>query len=36
MPERWFSAHPHTHSALDDAIEQGHLFTNMRKENLKD
>lgn len=36
MPAHWFSPHPHTHSALDDAIEQGYLFTNMLSENLKD
>ncbi len=34
MPRRWFGPHPHTHSALDDAIEQGHIFTRMLKENL--
>jgi len=26
MPKRWFDPHPHTHVALDDAIEQGALF----------
>jgi hypothetical protein len=26
MPRRWFSTLPHTHVALDDAIEQGALF----------
>jgi len=25
---------PHTHVALDDAIEQGAMFCNMLKENL--
>ena len=35
MPRRWFAALPHTHVALDDAIEQGHLFCNMLKENLQ-
>ena len=35
MPERWFSEHPHTHNALDDAIEQGELFINMLQENNK-
>lgn len=34
MPRRWFSRHPHTHVALDDAIEQGELFCNMLAENL--
>jgi len=34
LPERWFSNAPHTHSALDDAIEQGYLFCNMQIENL--
>jgi hypothetical protein len=30
MPKAWFdSGLPHTHVALDDAIEQGHLFCNM-------
>ena len=33
MPRRWFADLPHTHVALDDAIEQGHLFCNMLKEN---
>jgi hypothetical protein len=32
MPERWFDALPHTHTALDDAIEQGALFCNMLAE----
>jgi len=33
MPARWFDPLPHTHIALDDAIEQGALFCNMLKEN---
>jgi len=33
MPKRWFSNAPHTHKAVDDAIEQGQLFMNMLKEN---
>jgi hypothetical protein len=33
MPRRWFDALPHTHIALDDAIEQGALFCNMLAEN---
>jgi hypothetical protein len=33
MPARWFDALPHTHVALDDAIEQGALFCNMLREN---
>lgn len=33
MPKRWFDDLPHTHIALDDAIEQGALFCNMLKEN---
>jgi len=33
MPRHWFDAHPHTHVALDDAIEQGALFSNMLAEN---
>jgi len=33
MPKRWFDGAPHTHRALDDAIEQGALFCNMLAEN---
>ncbi|OLP19189.1 exonuclease [Leptolyngbya sp. 'hensonii'] len=33
MPQRWFDPFPHTHIALDDAIEQGALFCNMLAEN---
>src|SRR5262249_43290039 len=33
MPKRWFDPHPHTHVALDDALEQGALFCNMLAEN---
>lgn len=29
MPKEWFDNLPHTHVALDDAIEQGALFCNM-------
>ena len=33
MPKRWFDAGlPHTHTALDDAIEQGAMFCNMLAE----
>jgi DNA polymerase III alpha subunit (gram-positive type) len=32
MPKHWFDELPHTHVALDDAIEQGALFCNMLKE----
>ena len=32
LPKRWFDAHPHTHIALDDAIEQGAMFCNMLAE----
>ena len=35
MPKHWFDQHPHTHVALDDAIEQGALFCNMLAENLR-
>jgi hypothetical protein len=35
MPRAWFDALPHTHQALDDAIEQGALFCNMLAENLR-
>lgn len=34
LPKRWFDDLPHTHRALDDAIEQGALFINMMRENL--
>jgi DNA polymerase III alpha subunit (gram-positive type) len=33
MPKHWFDDFPHTHIALDDAIEQGALFCNMLKDN---
>jgi DNA polymerase III alpha subunit (gram-positive type) len=36
MPKCWFERLPHTHRALDDAIEQGALFCNMLTENLSD
>jgi len=29
LPKHWFDELPHTHVALDDAIEQGALFCNM-------
>jgi hypothetical protein len=29
MPKRWFDPLPHSHVALDDAIEQGALFCNI-------
>ncbi|MBF0159115.1 MAG: exonuclease [Magnetococcales bacterium] len=32
MPAHWFDQLPHTHVALDDAIEQGALFCNMLRE----
>ncbi len=32
MPKSWFDPFPHTHVALDDAIEQGALFCNMLAE----
>ena len=35
MPKRWFDKLPHTHRALDDAIEQGALFCNMLAENMR-
>jgi len=34
MPKRWFSESPHTHVAVDDAIEQGEFFMNILRENL--
>ncbi len=33
LPKRWFDELPHTHIALDDAIEQGAMFCNMLREN---
>lgn len=33
MPKKWFSKRPHTHKALDDAIEQGELFCSMLAES---
>ncbi len=34
LPKRWFDASlPHTHVALDDALEQGAMFCNMLAEN---
>lgn len=33
MPKRWFDKIPHTHVAVDDAIEQGALFCNMLRES---
>ena len=33
MPNHWFEDFPHTHRALDDAIEQGALFCNMLSAN---
>jgi hypothetical protein len=35
MPKDWFDDIPHTHTALDDAIEQGALFCNMLTKNTK-
>jgi hypothetical protein len=34
MPRHWFDPLPHTHVALDDAIEQGALFCNMLAANV--
>jgi hypothetical protein len=33
MPRHWFDKTPHTHIALDDAVEQGALFCNMLTES---
>lgn len=33
MPKRWFDPMPHTHVALDDAVEQGAMFCNMLAEH---
>ena len=35
MPREWFDPLPHTHRALDDAIEQGAIFCNMLADNLR-
>jgi hypothetical protein len=32
MPKHWFDDLPHTHVGLDDAIEQGALFCNIKYE----
>ncbi len=32
MPARWLSQRPHTHVALDDALEQGEMFVQMLAE----
>ncbi len=32
MPKKWFDNLPHTHKAVDDALEQGALFCNMLAE----
>ena len=34
MPRSWFDDLPHTHLALDDALEQGVLFCNMLAQNM--
>ncbi len=37
LPKRWFDADlPHTHVALDDALEQGTMFCNMMAEHLRE
>ncbi len=35
LPKEWFDQLPHSHVALDDAIEQGALFCNMLAANQK-
>lgn len=35
MPKEWFDDLPHTHLAIDDAVEQGALFCNMLRGNTK-
>ncbi|HRX90848.1 MAG TPA: hypothetical protein P5528_15515 [Steroidobacteraceae bacterium] len=35
MPETWKVALPHTHVALDDALEQGQIFCNMLAERAR-
>lgn len=34
-PPRWIDPLPHTHVALDDAVEQGAMFCNMLRENTR-
>lgn len=34
MPKHWFDDLPHSHTALEDAIEQGALFCNILADNL--
>lgn len=36
MPRRWFDDLPHSHVAVDDAIEQGALFCNMLAESRRE
>ena len=36
LPKRWFDERPHTHVALEDAMEQGALFCNMHTENMQE
>ncbi len=36
MPKRWFDPMPHTHIALDDAIEQGAMFCNLLRESRRE
>lgn len=35
FPKHWFGSAPHTHVAVEDAVEQGMLFMNMLEENKK-
>lgn len=35
LPQRWFPEQAHSHVALEDAREQGFLFINMLRENLR-
>ncbi|MBO9689721.1 MAG: exonuclease [Mitsuaria chitosanitabida] len=36
MPKSWFDPLPHTHVAVDDAVEQGALFCNMLRANRRE
>lgn len=36
LPKRWFDERPHSHVALEDALEQGALFCNMYAENMRE
>src|SRR5512140_150341 len=35
FPRHWFDELPHTHTAIEDALEQGAIFINMLQENMQ-